>query len=118
MTLLRKYRFVLGSLVAALMLAAGGMSGAAEALSGPEPSFPLCTPDGAKFPAHDGDPAGHCDLCLHSGGMGAALVPFADVAAPSNPGDAEPGAALADRPHGARAELSPVTGRGPPSFLL
>jgi hypothetical protein len=118
MVLLRKYRLLLGSVVAVLLLAAGGMPGALAALSGPQPSFPVCTPDGATLPGHDGDTRADCELCPHGSCPAAAVLPAgpAVTAAFGSVSDDISGISAGEAPF--RAELAPLSGRGPPSFAI
>lgn len=118
MVLLRKYRLLLGSVAAALMLASGGLSGALAAISGPQTAFPVCTPDGAKAPAHDGDTRSDCEVCPHGGCPVAALVPSIPAVSAAFGAHSDDISGLFADETPFRAELVPLSGRGPPSFAI
>lgn len=114
MTHLRKNRLSIGGLVALLLLAAGGLPGALAAAAGPQPVFPLCSPDGAKAPGQGGEESAHCGVCAHFTKTGPALLPdLAGLTVPAerSPFTASPPRLAAPVP---RWELAPLSGRGPP----
>ena len=118
MVLLRKYRHLFGSVVAAFLLASGAMSGALAAMSGPQTAFPVCTPDGAKVPGHDGDARSDCESCPHGGCPAAALVPSVPPVSAGFGAHSDGISGLFPDETPFRAELAPLTGRGPPSFAI
>ena len=118
MVLLRKYRHLFGSVVAALLLASAGMPGALAAVSGPQLAFPVCTPDGAKLPGHDGEARHDCEVCPHGGCPGAALVPPVPAVPAAFGGLSADITGLFAGLTPFRAEMGPLSGRGPPSFAI
>lgn len=114
MRFLRKNRLPVGAFVALILFATGGLPGALAAAAGPQPAFPVCSPDGTKIPGHDADESAHCGFCAHFAKTGPAILP--DPAGVTVPTDyavyaVSPIAASAAVP---RWELTPLSGRGPP----
>jgi hypothetical protein len=116
MRLFRQYRGFIGVLTALLLTGATAAPGALAAIDGPQPVFPVCSPDGPDFPGNkpvSTECALHCQL-FHSpdpfgppAGVGSAYWPDIRQNAAWHP------VPSADQV-GTRIELGPLSERGPP----
>ncbi|MEX2453841.1 MAG: hypothetical protein WD470_04005 [Rhodospirillaceae bacterium] len=117
MILLRTHRHLVGSLLALMLFAAAAVPGVHAAVAGPQLSFPVCTPDGAKSPGHGDEADIGCDLCPHLCSAASATAP-GPAADDPHAADGGPAGFVGYRtPQSPRWELSPLSGRGPPSTI-
>lgn len=117
MSAIRRYRGATGILVVCFLLFGGGFAEAAVALQGPQPQFPLCTPDGPKHSGTAPDRANlsdHCDICPLAAGASDVPALAGIFTAPVYSGVLVPARGLSAAESGIRPELWPLRGRAPP----
>ena len=104
--------------MALLLVLGAGLPGAIAAVAGPQLALPICTPDGPKPPEKapgDDQACQHCRICPQTTNA-SAVVPVETVGGWLTPAPARQTPQFpAKRAPRDRAELAPLSLRGPPS---